>query len=89
MDVWAALGYIVPLIVVFLLGWFGYRRRVIKVLKASAKLLRELADDAEAAAVYLENPTEENRNKLLEELKDDLECIATLATLLRGEKAKR
>ena len=86
MDVWAALGYIVPLIVVFLLGWFGYRRRVIKVLKASAKLLRELADDAEAASAYLANPTEENKNKLLEEIKDDLPVIAEFIAALKGSR---
>ena len=86
MDAWTVLGYIVPLVVAFLLGWLGYRQRAIKVLKASAKLLRELADDAEAASTYLANPTEENRNKLLEELKDDLPVLAELAAALKGSK---
>ena len=81
---WETIASIIGVIAAFIIGILGYRAKVVKILRATSKLLDELGDDAEAAADFLNNPTEENRQKLLKELEDDLQAIAEFITALKG-----
>lgn len=75
--------YVVILVVGAIIGFLGYKAKISKILRLISQLLDELSDDAEVIAQYLENPTDENANKVLEELKDDLPILAKLIELIK------
>lgn len=88
MIMWDQLTYVALVVAGFVIGTLGYKAKVVNILRATSKLLDELGDDADALANYLNAPTEENKDKVINELKDDLPAIAEFICTLKGNESK-